>query len=296
MTHIPNLLAFRYFDAAAQAGSFAIAAQALHVTQGAVSRQIRALEASLGVELFERRNRAVFLTPAGYQLQQVTTPMFQRLQHTVQQLRQAPREQALVVSCEPTIAMKWLIPRLGRFQTLHPSLTVHLMTAGGPVDFARMGIDLALRRDDFHWADSVCGMKLCDEQIGPVCRPDYPHAQAPSARVLIHTRSRPHAWTTWARTCGFDLGASAKQELDHFHLCIQAALSGQGMAMVSHLMVQDELRSGQLVAPHGFTDDGSSYYLLSPQPLDEDPRARLFADWLVQELHTPSRPDIAQAY
>lgn len=295
MTHIPNLLAFRYFDAAAQAGSFAHAAEALHVTHGAVSRQIRALEASLGVELFERRNRAVFLTPAGRELQQVTTPMFQRLQDVVRQLQKTQREQALVVSCEPTIAMKWLIPRLGRLQAQHPALTVHLMTAGGPVDFATMGMDLALRRDDFHWADSVCGMKLCDEKIGPVCRPDYPHAPESPDHFLIHTRSRPQAWATWARIRRVDLSTCDNRMLDHFHLCIQAALSGQGMAMASQLMVQDELRGGQLVAPYGFTADGSGYYLLSPQPLDDDPRTRIFADWLVQELQATSSPDASDA-
>ena len=281
---IPNLTAFRYFDTAAQAGSFVQAAQLLHVTHGAVSRQIRALEESLGVELFERRNRAVFLTPAGRQLLHVTAPMFERLEDVVYQLQQTQREHALAVSCEPTIAMKWLIPRLGDFHALHPNITVHLITAGGPVNFAQMGVDLAIRRDDFHWADSVCGLKLCEEIIGPVCQPQYPHTQDTAKQVLIQSSSRPQAWTTWARLSGQAIRSANKLELEHFYLCIQAALSGQGMTIVSRLMVQDELQSGQLIAPQGFIPDGSAYYLLSPQALDQNPRAEVFADWLSEQL------------
>ncbi|MCX5464451.1 LysR substrate-binding domain-containing protein [Alcaligenes parafaecalis] len=281
---IPNLTAFRYFDTAAQAGSFVQAAQLLHVTHGAVSRQIRALEESLGVELFERRNRAVFLTPAGRQLLHVTAPMFERLEDVVYQLQQTQREHALAVSCEPTIAMKWLIPRLGNFQALHPNITVHLITAGGPVNFAQMGVDLAIRRDDFHWADSVCGLRLCDEKIGPVCQPQYPYTQEASKQVLIHSSSRAQAWATWARLSNTTLRSASKLQLEHFYLCIQAALSGQGMAMVSQLMVEDELHNGQLIAPHGFIPDGSAYYLLSPQALDQNPRAEVFADWLCEQL------------
>lgn len=284
---ISNLMAFRYFDAAAQTGSFVRAAEALHVTHGAVSRQVRALEESLGVELFERRNRAIFLTPAGYQLKHVTTTMFERLEDVIYQLQQTQREHALVVSCEPTIAMKWLIPRMGRFHTQHPTVMVHLMTAGGPVNFPKMGIDLAIRRDDFHWADSVCGLKLCDELIGPVCHPSYPYENKQRDQVFIHTSTRPQAWATWARVSRRSIRHVHKLQLDHFYLCIQAALTGQGIACVSQLMVQDEIHSGQLIAPHGFKADGSAYYLLSPQPLNEDPRAQIFADWLCEQLQSP---------
>ncbi len=282
--HIPNLTAFRYFNTAAQAGSFVQAAHLLHVTHGAVSRQIRALEESLGVELFERRNRAVFLTPAGRQLLHVTAPMFERLEDVVYQLQQTQREHALTVSCEPTIAMKWLIPRLGDFHALHPTITVHLMTAGGPVNFSKTGIDLAIRRDDFHWADSVFGLKLCDEMIGPVCQPDYLQRTEVSQQVRLHSSSRPKAWASWARLTGKPLRHGSNRELEHFYLCIQAALSGHGISIVSKLMVDNELRSGQLIAPHGFSKDGSAYYLLSLQALNQNPRADMFATWLCEQL------------
>lgn len=282
--HIPNLNAFRYFDVAAQTCSFVQAAQILHVTHGAVSRQIRALEQSLGVTLFERRNRAVFLTTAGKQLKHVTTPMFEQLEELVLQFSRTPVAQTLVVSCEPTIAMKWLIPRLGLFQANYPEIDIHLLTGGGPIDFLSKGVDLAIRRDDFHWADSVSGLKLCEERIGPVCQTAYASHYDTSSAVLIHTHSRPQAWNTWQRISQTHPLAGQSTWLEHFYLCIQAALSGQGIAITSWLMVQDELKSGQLIAPQGFLPDGSHYYLLSPQALEENEAAYQFAHWLKQQL------------
>src|SRR5450830_1027575 len=107
--------ALRFFDIAARHESFVKAADELHLTHGAVSRQIRLLEESLGITLFERRNRAVFLTPAGVQLQAATQHAFAHLATVIETLRQTPLNTPLVVSCEPTIAMKWLIPRQSDF-------------------------------------------------------------------------------------------------------------------------------------------------------------------------------------
>ena len=118
---LPALTAFRYFDIAAETESFVRAAERLHVTHGAVSRQVRLLEESLGVELFERRNRAIFLTPAGRALHGTTQAIFKQLEGAVQRLQQQERDNVLVLSCEPTIAMRWLIPRLPRFHAAHPT-------------------------------------------------------------------------------------------------------------------------------------------------------------------------------
>ncbi|CAI3787100.1 Glycine cleavage system transcriptional activator [Pseudomonas sp. MM227] len=132
---LPPLASFRFFNAAAQNQSFMKAAEQLHVTHGAVSRQIRSLEDALGVELFDRRNRAVFLNHAGRLLHDVTQPMFEQLEQAVRQVQQKAREDTLVVSCEPTIAMKWLIPRLPAFHQAHPQIQIQLLAAGGPIDF-----------------------------------------------------------------------------------------------------------------------------------------------------------------
>lgn len=282
---LPTLTAFRYFDVAAQTQSFVRAAELLHVTHGAVSRQVRLLEEQLGVQLFERRNRAIFLTQAGRELLATTQSIFEQLQGTVHRLQQDKREEVLVLSCEPTLAMKWLIPRLPAFQAAHPDIQVHLVAAGGPVDFVRSGIDLALRRDDFHWDDSLHALQVCEEWTGPVCSPATPLPDQGFAGVrLLHSASRPNAWSTWLRLSGqTELGAQ-RADYEHFYLCIQAASAGLGVAMASHLMVQDELASGQLHAPHGFVRDGSAYYLLCPQPIEATEKCRRFADWLITQL------------
>lgn len=272
---LPPLAALRYFDSAARHESFVAAAEQLHVTHGAVSRQVRLLEEGLGVALFERRNRAVFLTAAGRALYDTTQAIFEQLASTVERLQQ--QDDILVLSCEPTLAMRWLIPRLPDFHASHPDLHLHLVAAGGPVDFARGGIDLALRRDDFHWDRALHSLKLCEEWIGPVA--GSAAASVLDGQRLLHSDTRPTAWNTWQRLSGHSVAGAQRSDFQHFYLSIQAASAGLGLAMASALMVGDELDSGQLQAPFGFVRDGSAYHLLSPQPLDDGSKRQRFADW-----------------
>lgn len=317
---LPPLASFRFFDAAARCGSFVQAAAELHVTHGAVSRQVRQLEEALGVTLFERRNRAVFLTAAGRTLLNTTGPLFEQLHSTVQQLQQGSRR-ALTVSCEPTIAMRWLIPRLPAFQQQHPQITLHLVAAGGPVDFTRSGIDLALRRDDFPFHNAHAE-KICDEWMGPVCRDagglkgdvglnrgaeqngsrdlnsgadqyngrslnsssDQNSGRSLDGQRLLHSATRRGAWQQWQQISGISTAGSSRAEYEHFYLCAQAALAGLGVAMMSFLMVQDELNSGQLVAPWGFVQDGSGYWLLAKEEVTAGSDAGAFREWVRGEV------------
>ncbi|MCO7597157.1 MULTISPECIES: LysR substrate-binding domain-containing protein [Pseudomonas] len=277
----PPLTALHYFDIAAETESFVRAAERLHVTHGAVSRQVRLLEESLGVELFERRNRAIFLTPAGRALHGTTQAIFEQLDGTVQRLQAQARDNVLVLSCEPTIAMRWLIPRLPRFHAAHPSLQLHLVAAGGPLDFTRTGVDLALRRDDFHWDRQLYSLKICDEWIGPVGRPGM--GDGLDGQRLLHSTTRPDAWNTWLRLSARQARPDAHSDYEHFYLSVQAASAGLGLAIASALMVRDELDSGQLQAPFGFLRDGSAYHLLSPRPLDDGGKRQCFVEWVMAE-------------
>lgn len=280
---LPSLASFRFFEAAAQTGSFVKAADQLHVTHGAVSRQVRLLEEALGVELFERRNRAIFLNAAGRSLHATTFAVFEQLEGAVYRLQQSARDEVLVLSCEPTIAMKWLIPRLPAFHAENPDINLHLVAAGGPIDFARAGVDLALRRDDFHWGEDVYAEKICDEWVGPVSRAKKSHKGQLEGVRLLHSGSRPKAWQTWERLSGVATRGSVRIDYEHFYLCVQAAVSGLGMAMASFLMVQDELVSGQLHAPYGFLRDGSGYCLLSAQSIEQDEKCMRFRNWLMAQ-------------
>lgn len=289
--NLPPLTSLRFFTVAARTQSFVKAAEELHVTHGAVSRQVRLLEDAIGVQLFDRRNRAIFLNQAGHLLHAVTAPLFDQLEDVIFRLQREGREDILVVSCEPTIAMKWLIPRLPAFHEAHPHLQIQLLAAGGPIDFARSGVDLAIRRDDFHWGNFVHSVRICEEWIGPVCTPlNVSREKDLDKLCLLHSKTRPTAWDNWLRNAGVNLSGTMKVDYEHFYLSIQAAMSGSGVGMASLFMVQTELEAGQLVAPYGFIRDGSNYCLLSPRPFDERSKNELFRDWITEQMNNCIEP------
>lgn len=274
---LPSLNALRVFEAAARHGSFVRAADELCVTHGAVSRQIRLLEQQLGVALFERRNRAVFLSAAGTRLFAACGEALHTLQQAVTQLQPAATP-PLAVSCEPTLAMRWLIPRLPQFHALHPDIEVHLSAAGGAVRLESGHVELAIRREDFALPAHYCVQRLAAEHVGPVCREQ-------AAVVRLHTRSRPQAWPEWQRLQpAAAMALAGSREFEHFYLSLQAALAGLGVAMASLFMVADDLAAQSLQAPAGFVADGSHYVLLSLQPLAQDARQQAFAAWLADSM------------
>ncbi len=286
---LPSLLALRCFEAAARLEHFSRAADELHLTHGAVSRAVRLLEDELGVALFERRGRRVYLTGAGRTLAQAVSGGFQLMRNAVSELRTTARqERRWVLSCEPTLLMRWLIPRWPDFQARHPEIDVHLVAGGGPVSFAN-GVDLAIRRDDFAWPASYHAAPLFAERVGPVCRPDKvatwcttkgkKAALGPKA-PLLHTRTRPDAWQAWATATGQTLAACAGQSFEHFYFSLQAAVAGLGVAIGSWHMVRDDVDNGLLAAPLGFVEDGSHYCLLSPHALDEHSPQASLREWL----------------
>ena len=281
----PSLTSLRFFNSAAQTGSFVSAAEQLHVTHSAVSRQIRLLEDELGIPLFERRNRAVYLNEAGQYLYKTTSAIFEQLEETVTHLRSPLNNPVLVVSCEPTIAMKWLIPRLSHFYALHPEITLHLVAAGGAIDFNKEGVDLAFRRNDFFWSKNIYATKICDEKIGAVIKPNNLHH---SHKQLI-TLSRPQASQDWFQYSGVVSNYTKTSEYEHFYLAIQATLAGLGATIASFLMVQDELHNQQLVTINGFVKDNSSYYLLSPIEIAPDSKQEKFKNWIIAEAEKSSK-------
>jgi len=286
---LPSLLALRCFEAAARLENFSRAASELHLTHGAVSRAVRLLEDELGVALFERRSRRVFLTDAGRTLARAVGNGMDLMRQAVAELRASARQgRRWVLSCEPTLLMRWLIRRWPDFRARHPGIDVHLVAGGGPFSFAS-GIDLAIRRDDFPWPMGYHVEPLFAEKVGPVCRPDKAAtwfstkkadaALKPGAPPL-HTRTRPGAWQEWATAAGQPAPDAPGQSFEHFYFSLQAAVAGLGVAIGPWHLVRDDLDSGVLAAPLGFVEDGSRYCLLSPQPLQPDsPQADLLA-WL----------------
>ncbi|HBN9792468.1 TPA: LysR family transcriptional regulator [Pseudomonas aeruginosa] len=261
---LPSLNALRCFEAAARLENFSRAAEALCLTHGAISRAVRTLEEELGCALFERRGQRVFLSEAGRRLLAGTGPALDLIERTGEALRAEAGPTALVLSCEPTLLMRWLIPRIAGFMQEQPRLSIQLVAGGGPFAFGR-GIDLAIRRNDFPWPPGSHAHWLFDEQVGPVCRASdverhfHLDAGPPGLRAVaprLHTATRPQAWNTWTR------------------------LAGLGVAIGPWQLVRDDLAAGLLAAPLGFLADGSSYHLLTPRPLQAGEPATLLLEWL----------------
>ena len=286
---LPSLMALRCFEAAARHEHFSRAADELHVTHGAVSRAVRLLEDDLGVALFERRSRRVFLTDAGRKLAQAVHEGLHLIRQTAHELRtEAARAQRSVLSCEPTLLMRWLIPRWPNFQAMYPGVDIHLAAAGGPFSFDH-GIDMAIRRNDFAWPDGYHAEKLFAERVGPVCRPDKVDmwfSGSRDGRALkrgvprLHARTRPDAWKEWAAAAHRPPGSGRGQVFDHFYFSLQAAVAGLGVAIGPWHLVRDDLESGVLVAPMGFVEDGSHYCLLTPAPVKDGSAQWALRDWL----------------
>ncbi|MFF0436409.1 LysR substrate-binding domain-containing protein [Streptomyces sp. NPDC004327] len=282
---LPPLTTLLPFEATVRHASMTRAAEELHVTHGAVSRQVRNLEKALGTELFERGPRSLRPTPQARRLAAAVRDALDVIETAAREVSGRARDSGpLALSCEPTLLMRWLIPRLPELAAAHPELTVHLSAGGGPVAFGRDTVDAALRRDDFPVPDGVSRVPLFDEWIGPVCRPELAdRLRAGEPVTLLHTGTRPAAWADWRRLTGHDPAAGAEQGFEHFYLALQAAVAGVGVAVGPYALVRDDLVRGQLAAPYGFVADGTGYGLLSPRPPERDARTAALLGWLREQ-------------
>ncbi|MGF1754795.1 LysR family transcriptional regulator [Vibrio makurazakiensis] len=283
-----HLKAFHIFHIAAHSSTYSEAASKLNITHGAVSKQIKVLEAYLGQALFEKQGRNVCLTDAGELLSGFTEQAFLALDTGVSKLQQV-HQKCLEVSCEPTLTMRWLMPRLSEFH--HESGgDVRLSTAGGPVTLGSSGLSLAIRRDDFSLLHDYPKTSLVEEYVGPVMSPkywDYIQQEGESSHIkLLHSDTRPHAWQQWklaAKTNEFKV--NPQQSFAHFYFSIQAAVDGLGAAMGSYPLVMDDLKRGNLVAPFGFVPSGHKYILLRQNKASE-PLEAAFIEWLQKQFMT----------
>ncbi|MDH4557836.1 LysR family transcriptional regulator [Pseudomonas sp. BN417] len=284
---LPSLLALRCFEAAARLGNFSRAATELHLTPSAISRSVRLLEDDLGVALFERRRRRVFLTQAGERLAKAVGDGLGLMGQAVNELREkSRRSRQRVLSCEPTLLMRWLIPRWGEFQARHPGHEIHLVAGGGMFSFDQ-GIDVAIRRDDAPWPEHYHVETLFPERVGPVCRPDKISewftsrgARLRSKAPVLETKTRPRAWREWADAAGQPPPTQTAQAFEHFYFSLQAAVAGLGVAIGPWHLVCDDFQSGILAAPLGFVEDGSRYCLLFPEAPQSGSLEMDLLEWL----------------
>jgi len=278
---LPPLENLRIFEAVARLQSFTAAAESLTLSHSAVSRRVSELEARLGVQLLHRTSRRVSLTPQGKILFEAAQEALRRIEEATADIVQPARRKPLLVSCERSLAMRWLIPRLSQFQDAHPDLPVYLSTGDGPVDLARGSIDLAIRRADFALDPRAICIPLFAEYTGPVALPGL---AGKAAQTRLHSTSRADAWKIWTRRAGTAAREAGDTQrdlyFDHFFLSLQAAEAGLGTAIAPLFMVVDSLDAGILAAPQGFVADDSRYIVLMRQPLEPGLQEARFMKWL----------------
>lgn len=289
---LPPLNALRAFEAAARLNSISQAANELHVTHGAVSRQVRSLEEHLGVTLFSKEGRGLKLTDSGIRLRDVSAELFNRLRSTCAELQQGQADAPFVLACPGSLLARWFIPRLDRLNRELPELRLQLSASEGELDPRRSGVDATLWFAEPPWPADMQVFELAAERIGPVLSPRYAQFaalhQAPAAALLgeplLHTSSRPQAWPSWAASNGLDTSAlKLGQGFEHLYYLLEAAAAGLGVAIAPQQLVTDDLAGGRLVAPWGFVETSARLALWVPaRRLDK--RAQLLAAWLRHEL------------
>lgn len=261
-----NLKAFYVFDVTASVESISKAANSLHITHGAVSKQIKLLERELGTTLFIRQGRGIKLTASGVLLKDYTSAAFDELTKGVETLS-GITDNTISVSCEPTLTMRWLMPRMAIFYKNHPNTDIKLSTAGGNINLRANHHNIAIRRDDFEVASQYATELLVEEWVGPVFSPDYwQQIQHNLNNVkLIHSETRPNAWQHWLTHSdnATQFKGCSHVSFAHFYFCYQAALDGLGAAIGSHPLIIDDLNNGKLVAPFGFVQSGHNYIAIS---------------------------------
>ncbi|HVJ37957.1 MAG TPA: LysR family transcriptional regulator [Stenotrophomonas sp.] len=288
MSDLPPLPALRAFEAAARLGSLSRAATELHVTHGAISRHVRSLEEALGVPLFARQGRGLVLTEAGLALREASSEAFARLRQTWRQLRRRSGSAPLVLGCSGSLLARWVIPRLARLGAELPALTLHLSATEQPPGPDLAGLDAALLLASPPWPAGWRVFDLGAERIGPVMSPRLATAGLPTETLaqlpLLGTRSRPQAWSDWARASGLDPSVlPASQDFEHLLYLLEAAVAGLGVAIAPAPLVAEDLANGRLIAPWGFVYTTARWVLCS-DARNSDPRIDALAAWLGKEL------------
>ena len=292
---LPPLNAIRAFEAAARHLSFTKAAEELFVTQAAISHQIKALEAALGLQLFRRFNRRLMLTDAGQAYLPPLREALDGIAAATERLRAAEQTGSLKVSVLPSFAAKWLLPRLSRFRDRHPEIDVLVSASNALVDFAREEADIAIRYGFGQYPGHEVEF-LMGDRIFPVCSPKLletgPPLRGPAdlgRHTMLHDADaladESESWRVWLDAAGVSgVDPSRGPGFSDSSMLLQAAVDGQGVALGRSALAALDLEAGRLVQPFGPSIPSNlSYFIVTPRGAGERPKVRLFHDWLLEE-------------
>lgn len=295
---LPSLTALRAFEATARLGSASAAADSLHLTHGAISRQIKALESELGTPLFTRHGRRLVLSAEGQAFADRCTQAFDIISAARRTLERTREGAPLVLTCTGSLLARWLIPRLPRLNSELPELRLHWVSDERESAAAEQDIDAHLVFTEPNPANTHQRI-LATERIGPVIAPQLAAqlglAEGSAAHTvlnqpLLHTLSRPQAWPQWARLYGIDeKELQLGQGFEHLYYLLEAAEAGLGIAIAPQLLVEDAIESGRLIAPWGFAATDARLTLISREGLGATAQRQLneLGNWLEAMLALP---------
>jgi len=295
---LPPLNALRAFEAAGRHLSFTRAAAELNVTPAAVSHQVNGLEQYLGIRLFRRHPQGLLLTEAGQRALPGISDGFDHLASAVAGFATADADRPLMISTSPSLAARWLVPRLEEFRHLHPDIDTRIDALEETADLRRDDVDIGLR----YGTGNYPGLHVeCigTQRVFPVCSPwllQGPHPLREPADLRYHTlihvdwrlgEMKAPAWKTWLEAAGVAerVNAVAGPRYTHHSMSLQSAVAGHGVALGSTLLVVDDLEAGRLVRPFDITlDDQYCYYFVCLPGSLSNPRVRAFRDWIFGQL------------
>lgn len=290
MRKLPPLNALKAFEAAARHGSFTKAGDELHVTHGAVSRQVSLLEDWLGLTLFQRGASQIGLTDDGRAYAKELTSLLDHLSVVTEQMTARATPSAITVSAPPTFTMRWLIPRLSTYQRKQTAVEVRLTTSLAPVNFQENSYDIAIRgaQEPLTGCDSVPFMT---ETIVPICHADLVESgglRNPTdlaRHTLIHYTTEPYPWSTWFETAGIPaINGTKSLQFEQMYFALQAAAEGLGVVLVPLFLVADDIMAGKLCAPFGLHGAMLRRYYANTSPaLTHNSGIAGFRSWLMLE-------------
>lgn len=291
---LPSLNALRAFEVATRHLNFRLAAEELRVTQGAVAQQVRALEAHLGLKLFERQPRTLALTEAGRGYVTNVRRAFELIAEATDALRPEPLH--ITISVTPTFASKWLIPRLPEFTAAHPDIDLRIVASDRMANFQTDAVDLAVRLGRPPFGPGLGADLLFEQEIVAVASPLLVEKLGPpdSTENLARYPLLHDAHDVWPRYLelafpGHVPTAAKNIRFNQTSLAIEAAIAGQGLALASLFFVEDDIVSGRLVRPIPIVlAAGSDFYVVSPRKPRHPSSVAAVRSWLAHA--TEARP------
>jgi LysR family glycine cleavage system transcriptional activator len=296
MASLPPLNSLRAFEAVGRHLSFSKAANELNVTPGAISQQVRGLEDFLEIKLFKRRNRSIVLTDSGQVFLPLLSDGFSRIAEAVDSVRRSQVDEPLTITAAPSFTSKWLIPRLCKFQALHPEIDVRIDASSRLVDFVREDIDVGIRfgTGEIEGLDSNY---LFSFDLIPVCSPDLKHEGKAvhdlsdiRHHTLLHSQDTDFDpsfpdWAMWLATAGVDdVDASRGIFFSQGEMVIEAAIEGQGIALAASVMAAGAIESGRLVQPFETRlPVRLSFHLITTRQKSRSSKIGAFRQWILDE-------------